>query len=365
MSGESVTNGGLSRVNESIRVAHLELARFAARVLEAKGMRSQDAAAVADVLVWADLRGVASHGVARLPQYVGFIERRELDPAASPRVRMNKGASFVLDAAYAAGPVAMIRAIEETLARAGQFTVGLGLVSRTAHTGAIGYYADQIARRGCAGIVLGAGPPSMAYHGARVSSLSTSPIAIAVPGSSEPVVLDMATSVAAMGRIASARRAGTPIPAGWALAKDGSPTTDAAAAVIPLPVGGAKGSGLSFMFECLTGVLAGTPILSAMVGSGQRRHMQNAMLIAVDIAAFRPLDDYRRDIDALGTMTKGLPRQTGFDEILLPGERGGREARAQRTSGIVIARKTWRDLVELAGQLNVDLPPVRDPQVAQ
>jgi len=350
-----------------VHVEPAELARFASQVLQTQGMRAEDAAQVAEVLMWADLRGVSSHGVSRLPQYIGFIERGDLDPRATPRMRMTKGAAFVLDAAHAAGPVAMLQAIEQATVLAERLVVGLGIISRTAHTGAIGYYADRIARRGHAAIVLGAGPASMAYHGARVSSLSTSPIAIAVPGGAgEPIILDMATSVAAMGRINAARRAGTPIPAGWALAEDGTPTTDPAAAVIPLPVGGAKGSGLSFMFECLAGVLAGTPVLADMIGRPeQRRHVQNAMLLAIDIGAFRPLEDFRRDIGALGALIKDLPRQAGFDEILLPGERGSRSEKRNRVSGVSIPRRTWSELAALADQLHLSPPATKNLQASE
>jgi len=123
-----------------------------------------------------------------------------------------------------------------------------------------------------------------------------------------------------------------------------------------LPLGGPKGSGLSLLFECLTGVLAGTPLLTARAGLTDRRPaQQNALVIAFNVANFRPLADYRRDVGLLGQLVKGLPRQKGVEDLLLPGERGGRELRLRRSKDIPLAVKLWRELGEIAQSL--DVPP--------
>ena len=149
-----------------------------------------------------------------------------------------------------------------------------------------------------------------------------------------PLLLDMATSVAAIGRIMEAGKAGRSIPEGWALTVDGTPTTDPAEAATALPLGGPKGSGLSLMIECLSSLMAGAPILAPRLGrTGEGRHLQNATVVLMDIAAFRPLDEYQRDVDELADRLKALPPAEGVDAILLPGERGAR-TEALRDAGI-------------------------------
>jgi LDH2 family malate/lactate/ureidoglycolate dehydrogenase len=170
-----------------------------------------------------------------------------------------------------------------------------------------------VAEQGCAALMMNGGPPFMAYHGTRTAHLGTSPIAIAVPsgngGGGDPLLLDLATAVVSNGRLRQAVRAGEAIPSGWALDTDGKATTDPAKAAVILPLGGPKGSGLSFMFECLTRILAAAPVLTMFAAPATPRpHRQNAILIALDVAAFRPFEDYRRD-----TMLRAQPLQEGFD----------------------------------------------------
>jgi len=343
-----------------IRVDHAELHRFFAAIFAAKGMRADEAETLAEVLSWANLRGVDSHGAMRVPDYLNQIQKGTFDPAARPQLRPLMPATFMLDCARAAGPVCMLQAAAHAIALAEKFGVGVGLLSDTAHTGAVGRYAHWIAERGFAAIVMVAGPLFMAYHGAKVTSLGTSPIAIGIPGpqARDPLVLDMATSMTAAGRIRQAAAEGRPIAEGLAIDAEGRTTTDAAKAATLLPLGGPKGSGLSLLFECLTGVMAGTPIITTIAGlTGSRVPMQNAMVIAFNVANFRPLADYRRDVGLLIEVIKGLPRREGFDELMLPGERGGREAQLRRRNGIPIAPKLWRELTAIAQTLSVAPPP--------
>jgi ureidoglycolate dehydrogenase (NAD+) len=347
-----------------IRVDHAELSRYFVDVFVAKGMRADDAATLAEVLTWANLRGVDSHGAMRLASYLDQIRKGEFDPQATPKVRPLLPATFVLDCAHAAGPVCMLQAAAHAIEVAEKFGVGVGLVSNTAHTGAVGRYAQWIAERGFAALVMVAGPLFMGYHGAKATSLATSPIALGIPGpeGTDPLVLDMATSVTAAGRIRQAAAEGRPIPNDVALDRDGNPTTDAAKAVTMLPLGGPKGSGLSLLFECLTGVMAGTPIITTLAGlTGSKADvpLQNAMVIVFNVANFRPLADYRRDVGLLEQVVKGLPRREGFDELLLPGERGGREAAARRRNGIPVAAKLWRELADIAQSVGVAPPRAR------
>ena len=340
-----------------IIVGHEELSRFIRDALEGKGARPEDAAVVADGLVWANLRGVDGHGVSRLPRYLNIIKRGEIDPKAQPRLIHDRAATFVLDCGHGFGPVAAMQAAALAVERAKTAGVCFGLLRETTHTGAIGRYAQWMAERGCAAVIMGAGPALMAYHGARVASLATSPIAIAVPSGRGPIVLDMATSSISNGKILQARATGEPLPENTVLTAAGEPTTDARQAEILLPLGGPKGSGLGLMFEMLASVLAAAPIQARALGPEKRtRHTNNTAMLAIDVASFRPLADFVSDADTLAAVIKALPRQAGFDEITLPGERSDRTEAKRRKSGIPIPPKLWAELEQIAKARGVKMP---------
>ena len=345
---------------DKVLVGHGELGRFIREVLVAFGARTEDAATVAEGLVWSNLRGGDGHGVSRLPRYLKLIERGEIDPQAKPRLIHDRAATFVLDCGHGFGPVAAMAAAALAVERAKTVGVCFGLIRETTHTGAIGRYAQWMAERGVAAVLMGAGQTLMAYHGARVASLATSPIAMAVPSGNGPIVLDMATSTISNGKILQARATGAALPQGTALSAAGEPTTDANKAEILLPLGGPKGSGLGLMFEMLASVLAAAPVQARVLGPEKRsRHTANTAMFAVDIAAFRPLADFKSDADVLGAIIKALPRQAGFDEILLPGERSARTEALRRKSGIPIPPKLWAELEEIGKAKRIKLPTRR------
>jgi LDH2 family malate/lactate/ureidoglycolate dehydrogenase len=170
-----------------------------------------------------------------------------------------------------------------------------------------------------------------------------------VPSGKGPIVLDMATSTISNGKILQARNTGAALPEGAVLDATGQPTTDARKAEILLPLGGPKGTGLALMFEMLASVLAGAPIQARALGPEKRtRHTGNTAMFTIDIETFRTLSDFENDADALTAIVKALPRQAGFDEILLPGERGNRTETARRASGIPIPEKLWQELGVIA-----------------
>jgi LDH2 family malate/lactate/ureidoglycolate dehydrogenase len=328
------------------------LRSFIARLFMARGMGAPSAEAVARVLVWADSRGGDTHGVSRTAHYFGMIDKGALKPLAEPRLRVDFGALAAFDAEGAAGPVAMLKALGEAQTRARAHGIGMALVGGATHAGAMGCYAEAAAREGFAAIVIAAGPPLMAYHGARIPSVSTAPIAIAAPGGPDGVVLlDMASSRISNGALKHARRDGKPLPEGSALE-----TTDPAEAEVLLPVGGPKGAGFALMVECLTSLLAGAPILSRMLGEGKKGHGQNATIILIDIARLRPQQDFVADLDTLADIVKRLPRAEGAPDVRLPGERGALLARRRQQDGVPVSAKTWAELVELATKYNVAVP---------
>ncbi|WP_416986414.1 Ldh family oxidoreductase, partial [Streptomyces sp. T028] len=352
----------MSTPPSKVLVPAADLRAFSAALLEKGGLGAEHARTTADVFVWAALRGVDSHGIARVPAYLDLLEKGVAN--ADPRlvVESSAPAAAVLDADRAPGPVALTAAADEAVTRARTTGIAAVGVRRTVHTGAIGYYVSRIAEQGLVGIGFVAGMPNMGYTGVKGAAVATSPLAVAVPTAPQsrhaPLLLDMATATIALGRIRQAKAAGTPLPEGAAATEDGTPTTDPEQAVIPLPLGGAKGSGMSLAFELLTSVLVGAPILAAFHSDDPagRRHRQNALLIAVDPAAFGGADVFAGDVEATLDTLKGLPVGDDAEGVYYPGERSAAVAAGRGEKGIPVAPKVWRDLAERAGKLGV-VPP--------
>jgi LDH2 family malate/lactate/ureidoglycolate dehydrogenase len=300
-------------------------------------MPSEDAALEAEVLVWANLRGVDSHGVLRIPSYLEMVDTGDMNPRPAIRVEKETPATLLVEGDGAFGPVVTVFAMKRVIEKARAVGIGWGLIRNTTHQGAMGYYALMAAQEDMAGIAIVCSPPNMAPHGARAAGVHNSPISIAVPASRHrPLCLDMATSVAAGGKLMLARDKGVALPEGWALDRAGNPTTDANAATILVPAGGPKGSGLAMMFESLTSLMAGNPLLiPALEGrEGVRRHRQNSVVAAVDIATFTDVAQYRDHVDRTIDGLRGLPRADGFDRVQVAGEPEDRTTEDRRRDGI-------------------------------
>jgi ureidoglycolate dehydrogenase (NAD+) len=215
------------------------------------------------------------------------------------------------------------------------------------------------AKEGMAGMALVCNPPNMAPHGARAVGVHNSPIAFAVPGTRRrPLILDMATSIAARGKIDLAIDKGVSIPEGWALDKEGKPTTDPKTAAILLPAGGYKGSGLALMFECLSSLFVGNPLLiPALQGKpGATNHRQNSIVAAIDIGTFTGVESYRANVDTLIEGLKALPPVEGVKEVLVPGEPEDNVHAERLRDGIPMPEGTVRNLRAVAERFGVKLP---------
>jgi ureidoglycolate dehydrogenase (NAD+) len=334
-----------------------ELTSFATALFEKAGTSAEHAAAVAEVLVWASVRGVDSHGVSRVPRYLELFSSGEANPRPIVQVHRDRSAVAVVDADRAPGPVALRTAADLAVELALASGVGAVGVRRTVHTGAIGYYTQRMADAGMVGIAFVAGMPNMGYTGVLGAAVATSPLSIAVPGGEHPVLLDMATATIALGKIAQHRNSGTPLPEGAAATADGTPTTDPELAKMPLPLGGAKGSGMSLAFELITSVLVGAPILAEVHGGGDRQHRQNALLVALNPTAFGNAEQFTGQVDATVAALKGLPTT---DCVLVPGERSAGVAVRRLAEGVPVPPKVWTQLRDTAETLGVPLPSVAE-----
>src|SRR5262245_41284945 len=340
-------------------ISSADLQRFAGALFQAAGVAPAMADQWAKSLVWANLRGVDSHGVLRIPGYVERLKTRAINPTPDMRVEQRSGAVAVLEADRAPGAVAMAMAMEEAIARAHDAHVGWCAARNITHAGAVGYFALQAANAGMAGIVMSASGPMMAYHGAKVAGVSSNPLAIAFPAANRrPLLLDMSTSNVAMGKVMSARDAGRDIPLGWGLDAKGRATTDPGTLATLLPLGGPKGSGLSFMIECLCSVAAGNPIIAPALAAGGALDAPflNGVAIAVDLAVFGDRASILADADRLGSLIRALPPDEDVQRIFLPGERGYAILEQRTREGIPLPQGTWSKLLAAAGELGVAAP---------
>ncbi|MFF7365749.1 Ldh family oxidoreductase [Streptomyces sp. NPDC008125] len=336
-----------------------DLRTFSAALLEKGGLAAEAARTTADVFVWAALRGVDSHGIARVPAYLDLLAKGVANAKAELTVESSTPAATVIDADHAPGPVALTAAAAEAVSRARTSGIAAVAVRRTVHTGAIGYYVSKIAEQGLIGIGFVSGMPNMGYTGVKGAAVATSPLAIAVPADAHaPLVLDMATATIALGKIRQAKASGIPLPEGAAATADGTPTTDPEQAVMPLPLGGAKGSGMSITFELLTSVLVGAPIFASFHSDDPkgRKHRQNALLIALDPAAFGDPAAFTTAVDTTLTALKGLPRADDASGVFYPGERSAALAVERSEKGLPVAPKVWRELGERAAGFGITPP---------
>ena len=331
------------------------LRAFAAEIFRSAGLAHEQAAITAEVLVWADLRGLPSHGVMRVPPYVDWIDGGLINVAAEPKVALRKGAVVRIDGESAVGPAAMGFAADTAIAHARDNAVAWVLVQNHVHAGALGFYASRIAAAGMAGIAMSALRPMMAYHGTRGSAASTNPLAVAVPGG---IVLDMSTSMSSRGKINVARVAGKPLPPGIALDRDGRPTTDPNAAATLTPMAGPKGAGLSLMIECLTSLALGHALIAPALNDPalMTDYRQNSLVIAMDLAVIGDVERFKGEVAAVADAIKAQPRAEGFDEILMPGERGAREYARRSRERIPIPGQTWRQITDVAARFGVNPP---------
>ena len=342
-----------------LRVGAAELQGLCEALFTSAGVGAEHARAWAEVLVWANLRGVESHGVLRIPRYLELIQLGQLHAAPEMKWLTRAGAIALLDADRAPGPVAMAAAMDEAIARARDVHVGWVVVRDITHAGAVGHFALRAAEQGMCGLVMTASIPLMAWPGSQGAVLSTNPIAVAMPAEGRaPLLLDMATSQVSNGKVLAAKDAAATIPTGWGVDKAGADTTDATQVATLLPLGGPKGAGLSLMIECLASLAAMNPVigpaLRGELAKGDTR--MNGVAIALDISAFGDGAAIRREVASLASTIKAQPKAPGTAELLMPGERGDAVKARRLREGIPIAKGTWARLAEVAAARGVAMP---------
>jgi LDH2 family malate/lactate/ureidoglycolate dehydrogenase len=345
-------------------VSARRLTEFAAAVLTAVEVPESDARLVADSLVTADLWGHQSHGVLRLPWYVNRIRAGVMSPGTRPETVSDTGAVAVVDGHDGVGQVLAAYAAREAVRRSRDHGVGVVAVRNSNHFGAAAYFTRMAARDGCVAILTTNASPAMAPWGGRQKTVGTNPWSIAAPaGRHDVMVMDIANTAVARGKVYLAKQREQPIPPGWAIDADGAPTTDPAAAIagVILPMAGHKGYAISLMMDVLSGVLTGSAFGSAVNGPYQfdRRSGCGHLFIALDVAAFAPPHEFTARMEQLVGQVKLVPLATGSDEIFFPGEIEARAARENTERGPALPGQTLDDLHELAtstGVTPLDIP---------
>lgn len=327
-----------------------QLMGVSVRLLEAAGVPADTARQVAASLVEANLSGHDSHGVIRLIQYVRGIEHGLIDPQAQLEVLRETSTTALVDAHGAFGQIAARRGMEIAVEKARQHALGAVGLRRSGHIGRLGEYAAMAVEHGMIGWVTCNSSPLTAPYGGVDRVFGTNPFAYAFPRSGQPFVMDFATSVAAEGKVRVAAAKGEPVPEGWLLDRDRNPTTDPADLYdggVLLPLGGHKGYGFLMVADLLSGALTGhgcTSLVEHWTGGN------GVFLMAIDIAAFCPVEELTDTVDRLSACIKAGRKAPGFDEILIPGEPELRAKAQREREGVHLPEATWQEMVELAGQ---------------
>jgi LDH2 family malate/lactate/ureidoglycolate dehydrogenase len=330
-------------------------------LLERVGVPGDDARFTAETLVEADLRGVTSHGTRALPRYLAALRAGGTNPRPNVRI-LRQGPAFArLDGDAGLGQVVAGQAMRLAIGLARGAGIGAVAVENSNHYGAAAFYPMMAAEQGMLGLTTtnGGGKNMAPFNGAE-PVVGNSPIAFAAPAGDEPpIVLDMATGVVALGKIAVAAMRGERIPLGWGLTADGEHTDDPTQARIVLPLG-AKGYGLAMMMDVLSGPLSGA-LMSVNTTPSPGRGLERPsgcghFFLALDVAAFTDLDGFRREVDRAVRAVRATRPQRGVGRVYLPGEIEWNTKVERRRSGIPLHEAHAGALAEVAGQLGLARP---------
>jgi LDH2 family malate/lactate/ureidoglycolate dehydrogenase len=346
------------------RVPRATLETLLRAIFERCGMAAADAALLSESLVGADLRGVHSHGVLRVPEYVQKLLGDGVDPTGRPRVVTDAGAALVIDGGNSMGQIGATFGMRQAIERARTTNVAVAVVRGSNHCGAMAPYAMLALPEDMIGVAVTNTIPVMAPWGSIDKILGINPIAVAIPAAEEtPLVLDIAFSGAAVGKIRIYQQKGLPIPAEWAFDASGRPTTDPAAALAGLlqPIGGYKGTGLSLVMGILGGVLSGASYgteLGNMV-DGPVPGQDGQFFLALRVAAFEEIDRFKRRVDGIIRQIRTSRPAPGVTRIYTPGELEAETEAHYRDEGIPLNAATLDGIIAAAERVGVDPAPIR------
>jgi LDH2 family malate/lactate/ureidoglycolate dehydrogenase len=346
--------------SDSTRVTFDALREFIRAALAVQGLPEADALQVAGLMAQADLQGSDGHGVIRLPQYTRRIQAGGINVRPSMRVVQDKAAMAVIDGDNGMGHLVVSRAVDLAISKARECGVGWVSTRYSNHAGPASLYARKPLEHQMLGLYFAVGNANhLPPWGGMEMLLSTNPIAAAFPAGNEPpVVLDMATTVAAYGKVKARAKRGEPMPEGWMIDREGKPLTDPTRAHegFLLPIGEHKGYGLALMVGLLAGTLGGAAMGREVIDfNADHVTVTNTgqAILVLDLAAFGEPAAVTGAVDALVRDIRGSARLPGVERIWLPGEQSHLRGEAARAGGIPLASVLVAELDQLADSLRV------------
>jgi LDH2 family malate/lactate/ureidoglycolate dehydrogenase len=327
-----------------IHVSAAEACRLVEDILKGNGVPEHNATIISKGLIAADLRGVDTHGMNRIPSYMERIRQKALDHAASPTVNQVTPVVAQVDAHNGFGFLAAHAGMNAAIESAKVYGIGMASVKHSNHFGMSAWIVQQALDANMMSLVFTNSSPALAAWGGKEKLIGVSPIACGAPGkdASSHFILDMAPSVAARGKIYKAKRRGEKIPSDWALDVEGRATDDPEAALggVMLPMGGPKGSGLAIMMDVFSGVLSGSAFAGHVTGpyDPSRPADVGHFLVAIKPDLFMSLDDFRERIQYLYDRVTGSEKAAGVDRIYFPGELEQLEQRKREQTGIPLVQ---------------------------
>jgi LDH2 family malate/lactate/ureidoglycolate dehydrogenase len=327
----------------SVAVAARELHEVIRECFEALGIQAEDSTAVADALLYANLRGIDSHGFERVPIYMRRVRAGLSGGTEHVTVVREHRAVCRLDAAHALGPAAAVKAIDRAIELAREHGIGLVVVGNATNFGAAGFYALRAALGGMLAVVATNAPKLMAPYGAAEPFLGSNALAIGAPiPSHDEFLLDMSSTVSARGKVRRAGALGEPLDGGLAFDVDGKPTTDPAAALAGsmVPFGGPKGSGLAFAITVFLAVLAGADVddeVASIYSDFDRPQNLGQLFLVIDPSRIGDVDRVDERLHGFVERLHALKPYQGFRDVRYAGEGGAARARARLAAGIPLS----------------------------
>ena len=347
------------------RIPAAQVCRFLATALEKVGMPAGDAATVAQLMTEAEVQGSDGHGVIRLIPYSKRIRSGGLNLKPNIRIVREKPAMALLDGDNAQGHLVMKKAAEIAIAKAKNCGVAWVGAFHSNHAGPASLYARMALAHDMIGMYYAVGNANhLPPWGGLDMLLSTNPIAVAVPAGEEPpVVLDMATTVAAYGKVKAKAQRGEQMPEGWMIDRTGQPLTDPKRADegFLLPIGGYKGYGLSLIVGLLAGTLNGAAMGTEVIDfNADYKTTTNTgqAIVAIDPDAFGDIADFKRRVDKLVREIRGSELMPGFDRVWLPGEQSHLKKQVNEREGLALPASLREQLDKFA--VEIGIPLLRD-----
>lgn len=345
--------------SQPAHVTQQQLEDFVVKVLAAVGVPQTDGRIVAECLVMANLSGIDSHGVVRLAHYIRRLENGTIK--AQPEMKFTQTASTMgfLDGGDGLGHVVTYHACTHAMEMAAVHGNGVVSIGNSSHFGMAAYYALRMLSQGYIAMVMTATDRMLVPFGARKSFFGTNPICFGFPSDGIPVILDMASTSIAWGKIALAKVEGQSIPASWALDADGNPTTDPAAVAGLHPIAGPKGSGLAMVIDIFCSLLAGMPWgphINRMYAEMDQRRQLGHFVWALDVRTLMPLEIFKAQLAQMVKELTSLPTAEGFERVYYAGEIEGLRREQRKAAGIPVEPGLYSELAAIGAAYGVDFP---------